>query len=162
MGNASKARARCSAAIVIACAAVAGMSGSAEAGKRTFTILAIEPKGGATIDKEPFPAQPLPTAGGGYVVRQPDQNGRWEVSSYVWQPSQIVVEEGDEVTLEFAGINGKEHPTTISAFGQTFTVKRGALTRVTFLADNIGIFGFVCSAHQPSMNGELIVLPKRK
>jgi hypothetical protein len=145
--------------LLLAGVAMLTTSPSADAAKRTFTILAVEPKGGTTTDKEPFPTEVLP-AGGGYVVRQPDQSGRWEVSGYVWQPSQIVVTEGDEVTLEFVGINGREHPTTLSAFGQTFTVKRGQLTRVTFVASKAGVFGFVCSAHRPSMTGELIVLPK--
>lgn len=134
---------------------------AARADKRTFTVLAIEPKGGTTVDKEPFPAASLP-AGGGYVLSQPDEKTRrWEVSAYVWQPAQIVVNQGDEVTLEFVGINGAAHATTIAAFGQRFTLKRGEVNRVTFTADKAGIFGIVCSTHQPSMSGELIVMPKR-
>lgn len=134
---------------------------AARADKRTFTVLAIEPKGGTTVDKEPFPAAALP-AGGGYVLSQPDEKTRrWEVSAYVWQPAQIVVNQGDEVTLEFVGINGAAHATTIAAFGQRFTLKRGEVNRVTFTADKAGIFGIVCSTHQPSMSGELIVMPKR-
>ena len=35
-----------------------------------------------------------------------EKTRRWEVSAYIWQPSQIIVNEGDEVTLEFVGING--------------------------------------------------------
>jgi plastocyanin len=129
--------------------------------KRFFTVLAVEPKGGATTDKEPFPAGPLPP-GGGYVMAQPNEKTtRWEVSAYVWQPSQIVVNEGDEVTLEFVGINGSAHPTTIAAFGQSFTVKRGQAHRVTFKADKAGIFGIICGTHQPSMSGELIVMAKK-
>lgn len=128
--------------------------------KRSFTILAVEPKGGVTADKEPFPIAPLPT-GGGFVLSPPDaKSQRWEVSAYVWQPSQIIVNQGDEVTLDFVGINGAAHATTIAAFGQTFTVKRGQSTRVTFVADKPGIHGIVCSQHQPSMTGELIVLAK--
>ena len=128
--------------------------------KRSFTILAVEPKGGVTADKEPFPSTPLPT-GGGFVLSPPDaKSQRWEVSAYVWQPSQIIVNQGDEVTLNFVGINGAAHATTIEAFGQTFTVKRGQSTRVTFVANKLGIHGIVCSQHQPSMTGELIVLPK--
>ena len=128
--------------------------------KRTFTILAVEPKGGVTADKEPFPSSPLPT-GGGFVLSPPDaKSQRWEVSAYVWQPSQIIVNQGDEVTLNFVGINGAAHATTIEAFGQTFTVKRGQSTRVTFVADKLGIHGIVCTTHQPSMTGELIVLAK--
>ena len=133
----------------------------AGAEKRFITILAVEPKGGVTTDKEPFPGARLPS-GGGYVISQPDEKtGRWEVSSYVWQPSQIIVREGDEVTLEFVGINGAAHPTTIAAFGQAFTVKRGEAHRVTFKADKAGVFGILCSTHQPSMSGELIVLPRQ-
>jgi len=146
--------------VLILVAAVA-CPAPAWADKRFFTILAIEPKGGATTDKEPFPTTPLPQ-GGGYVIGAPDEKTRrWEVSAYVWHPSQIIVNEGDEVTLEFVGINGASHPTTIAAFGQTFTVKRGYAHRVTFKADKVGIFAITCSTHEPSMSGALIVMPKR-
>lgn len=128
--------------------------------KRTFTILAVEPKGGVTTDKESFPTSPLPP-GGGFVLSPPDaKSQRWEVSAYVWQPSQIIVNHGDEVTLDFVGINGAAHAATIAAFGQTFTVKRGQSTRITFVVDKPGIHGIVCSQHQPSMTGELIVMAK--
>jgi plastocyanin len=134
---------------------------SASAEKRFFTVLAVEPKGGTTVDKEPFPTAALP-AGGGYVIAQPDEKTRrWEVSAYVWLPSQITVTEGDEVTLEFVGINGAAHPTSIAVFGQNFTLTRGQAHRVTFTADKVGIFGITCSTHKPSMSGELVVMPKR-
>jgi hypothetical protein len=132
----------------------------AAAEKRVFTIAAVEPKGNATADKEPFPIEALP-AGGGYVLQQPDQSGRWGVEVYVWQPSQIVVNQGDEVTLDFVGINGHSHPVTISGYGKTFTLKRGHVHRATFVADKAGIFRFYCSAHMPSMTGELVVMAKR-
>ena len=137
------------------------LTNSASAEKRFFTVLAVEPKGGTTVEKEPFPAGQLPP-GGGYVLSQPDEKTRrWEISAYVWQPSQIIVNQGDEVTLEFVGINGAIHPTTISAFGQAFTLKRGEAHRVTFVADKVGSFGVVCSTHRPSMVGEVVVLPRR-
>jgi plastocyanin len=143
----------------LAAATVSAIPASAE--KRFFTVLAVEPKGGTTVDKEPFPAAPLP-AGGGYVMSQPDEKTRrWEVSAYVWQPAQIIVNEGDEVTLEFVGINGATHATTIAAFGQAFTLKRGEAHRVTFTANEVGSFGVVCTTHRPSMVGELVVLPRR-
>ena len=134
---------------------------SASAEKRFFTVLAVEPKGGTTVEKEPFPSGPLPP-GGGYVLSQPDEKTRrWEISAYVWQPTQIIVNQGDEVALEFVGINGAIHPTTIAAFGQAFTLKRGEAHRVTFVADKVGSFGVVCSTHRPSMVGEVVVLPRR-
>jgi plastocyanin len=139
---------------------MAELAGSAEAAgmKRTITMVAIEPKGGTTVDKEPFPSAPLPE-GKGYELTSPDANGRWEVSTYRWQPNQIIVNQGDEVTLEILGINGAEHPTMIEGYDVSFTVKRGELTTVTFTADKAGVFPFRCGTHQPAMVGELIVLP---
>jgi Cupredoxin-like domain len=148
------------AAVVLGIAAVVGGPSAATAEKRFFTIAAIEPEGKATTDKEPFPAEPLPP-GGGYVLDQPRQNGRWGVEVYLWQPSQIIVNEGDEVTLEFVGINSRSHPVTISGYEKTFVLKRGHVHRVTFVADKAGVFPFVCATHRPSMTGELVVLAKK-
>ena len=141
-------------------AALLASSAEAQAPKRFFTIAAVEPKGGTTVDKEPFPVTALPE-GGGYILRKPDQTGRWEVSTYVWQPSQIIVTEGDEVTLEFVGINGAEHPTTIVGYDKSLVLKRGHVIRLEFKADKAGTFPIVCGHHKPSMVGELIVLPKK-
>lgn len=139
-----------------------GTAGSAQAAgmKRTITMVAVEPKGATTADKEPFPSAALPE-GKGYELKPPDANGRWEVSTYRWAPNQIIVNQGDEVTLEILGVNGAEHPTVIDGYNISFTVKRGQLTPVTFTADKAGVFEFRCGIHQPSMVGELIVLPGR-
>lgn len=144
----------------LAAAILTGASVPSEAAKRFFTIAAVEPKGGTTIDKEPFPTAALPD-GGGYVIRKPDTTGRWEVSTYVWQPSQIMVTEGDEVTLEFIGINGAEHPTTIVGYDKALVLKRGHVVKIELKADKPGTFAIVCAHHRPSMVGELIVMPKK-
>jgi hypothetical protein len=135
-------------------------SDPAQAEKRFFVMTAIEPKGGTTVDKEAFPTDPLP-AGGGYVITPPNAAGRWEVSAYVWDPRQIIVNQGDEVTIEFVGINGAHHGTTISGYGKSLVVKRGQVTRVTFVADKAGVFPIVCANHPPSMVAELVVNAKR-
>jgi hypothetical protein len=135
-------------------------TGPASAAKRHFVVTAIEPKGGVNVEKEPFPATPLPE-GGGYVLKKPDDTGRWEVAVYVFDPRQIFVDEGDEVTLEFVGINGASHPVTIEAYGQTFELKRGHVSKVTFVADKPGRHTIICSAHQPTMVSELIVAPRK-
>ena len=145
---------------LVALSAIFGAGDVAQAETRFFTIAAVEPKGGASVSQEAFPTEALP-AGPGYVLKQPDQTGRWEVSTYVWQPSQIIVNEGDEVTLEFVGINGANHPTTIAGYNKTFGLKRGTVNRVTFTADKPGVFHITCATHRPSMVGELIVLPKK-
>ncbi len=143
---------------MVTCFAILPSEALAE--KRFFAVAAVEPKGGVTVDKEPFPPEAMP-GGGGYVLNKPDGNNRWEVSTYLWMPSQIIVNEGDEVTLEFIGINGASHPTTIKGFGKTFVLKRGTVTRVSFVADKVGVFPIECSTHRPSMTAEIIVLPRK-
>jgi plastocyanin len=131
---------------------------AAQAGvKRTITMVAVEAKGGTTVDKESFPTATLPE-GKGYELEAPNAEGRWEVSTYRWDPNQVIVNQGDEVTLEILGVNGAEHPSVIDGYDISFTVKRGQLTTVTFTADKAGVFEIRCGTHQPSMIGELIVL----
>lgn len=147
------------AATTVAAADSRSVHGKASPGKRTITMAAVEPKGGTTVDKEPFPQAALPE-GGGYLLKKPDPSGRWEVSSYRWMPSQIIVQQGDEVTLELIGINGESHPGVIEGYGVSFVVKRGQVSYVTFKADKAGVFRILCDKHHPSMHGELIVLSR--
>ena len=137
--------------------AAAAAPANGDAMKRTITMAAVELKGGTTIDKTPFPTAALPE-GKGYELKSPGEDGRWEVSAYRWEPSQIIVNQGDEVTLEIIGVNGAEHPAVIEGYDISFTVKRGELTTVTFVADKPGVFSLQCGTHLPSMVGELIVL----
>lgn len=127
---------------------------------RTIYVAAIEPKGGAHVDHEPFPDDPLPS-GGGYGLRKPDDKGRWEVSTYRWDPGTIVVNQGDKVTLEIVGINGDEHPFTIEGYWISDVVRRGRITRVNFTADKAGIFKIICRKHAPAMQADLVVLESR-
>lgn len=133
---------------------------TAEPAKRHIVVTAVEPKGGANVEKEKFPETALPE-GGGYVLKKPNDEGRWEIAVYVFDPRQITVDEGDEVTLEFVGINGASHPITIEAYGQTFELKRGQVNKVTFVADKPGRYSIVCATHLPTMVSELIVNPKK-
>jgi len=148
------------AATLLGLATIAVTSGQAQAEKRTFTVAAVEMKGGVTVDKEPFPTDALP-AGAGYVLNKPDQTGRWEVSVYMWTPSQIIVNQDDDVTLEFVGINGANHPTTIAGYDKSFVLKRGQATKISFKADKAGLFAIQCGTHKPSMAAELVVLPRK-
>lgn len=128
--------------------------------ERTIYIAAVEPKGGVHVDHEPFPGTALPD-GGGYAIKKPDEKGRWEVSTYRWDPGTIVVNQGDRVTLEIIGINGKEHPFTIEGYWLNGVVRRGQLTRLTFSADKAGIFKIICRTHSPSMQADLVVLANK-
>jgi plastocyanin len=140
--------------------ATLGSAQTAPSQRRTITMAAVEPRGGTMVEQEPFPTASLPS--GGYVLRPPDATGRWEVSTYRWDPSQVIVNQGDEVTLEIVGINGAAHPTVIEGYNLRFNVKRGEITRVTFRADRAGVFRIDCATHRPSMVGELVVLPRQQ
>ena len=126
---------------------------------RTIYMAAVEPKGGTGVSSEPFPTAALP-GGGGYVLKAPDSTGRWEVSTYQWQPGFIVARQGEQVTLEIIGINGADHVSALPPFVEKFTVKRGQITRVSFTANRAGVFPILCVNHQPSMTGYLTILPR--
>jgi hypothetical protein len=124
--------------------------------RRTIYMATVEPRGTANPD-EVMPTDPLP-AGGGYIVR-PTSDTLWEAVSYRWEPGTLVARQGEEITLEIFGINGRAHDITIEAFGQKGSVARGQLSRITFTPDKTGIFNVVCTIHQPSMTADLVVLP---
>lgn len=148
------------AALAIATGASAQPKASQAPKHRTIYIAAVEPKGGAQVEQEPFPATPLPS-GGGYNLKKPDPKGRWEVSTYRWDPGTIVVNQGDKVTLEILGINGDEHPFTIEGYWISDVVRRGQITRVNFTADKAGIFKIICRKHAPAMQADLVVLESK-
>ena len=125
----------------------------------TIYMEAVEPKGSASVEEEAFPAEALP-AGGGYVLEEPDDEGKWVVETYTWSPDQIVVHEGDTVNLEILGVNGKSHDSSIEGHVDSFVVERGKLTSLSFVAGSPGVYKIICSNHPPAMTAELVVLPR--
>lgn len=121
---------------------------------RTIKLAAYELKGGTQVEKEPFPGGEL---SGGYKLKAPNEDGRWEVEAYRWLPGQIEVNQGDTVTLEIIGINGALHSSYIENYVDDFEVTRGRITTITFVADQAGVFKIVCRTHPESMIGELVV-----
>ena len=132
---------------------------SAQTTGRVIYMAAVEMKGGTQKEKEPYPEAPLPS-GPGYIKTPPNAAGRWEVSTYQWSPGTIVVQQGETVTLEIVGINGDVHPSKIPGIVDSFTVKRGEITRVTFTASKPGLYPIICTKHLPNMQGTLVILPK--
>jgi plastocyanin len=135
--------------------------GVAAAEERIIYMALIEPKGGVTVDKEPYPAGDLPK-GGGYVKTAPDRvSGRWEVSAYQFSPATIVVKQGDRVTIEMIGINGAKHSVHVDKYRPDHVlVKRGEIASLSFTADSPGMFTIHCKEHEPNMQGYLVVLPR--
>jgi plastocyanin len=72
-------------------------------------------KGDAAHPPEAFPTQSLPS-GGGIVMRQPDAEGTWQIRAFVFQPAQLTVYQGDQVTLHFLGVQGPSHTITVACW----------------------------------------------
>lgn len=136
--------------------AACGTASAPAAAKRTIYMTALEYKGSTEVAKEAFPAQAVP-AGGGYILKEP-KDGKWETSTYRWEPGTVVVYQGDDVELQIWGVNGADHPSRIEGYEKAFNVKRGQLTTVSFKADKTGVFRILCDVHNPSMTGTLVVL----
>jgi plastocyanin len=107
---------------------------------------------------EKFPNTTLPT-GSGLVLRPPNKVGAWDMRSFTFAPDQIVVNQGDTVTLHFLGVQGPHHVITVEGVG-TFPLDRGQIHTVSFSADKPGTITYTCHIHVPNMVGQILVLPK--
>ncbi len=137
---------------------LAGWVSTAGAAERVIYMQAMEPKGTTSASKEPFPGKTLPK-GGGYIIKPPNKGGQWQVSTYIFNPTQVIVNKGEKVVLKILGINGSKHTVSIERYAKKpFLIKRGKLTDVSFVADKAGVFRIDCAEHPPSMTGEIIVL----
>ncbi|HXX96990.1 MAG TPA: hypothetical protein VEL11_07745 [Candidatus Bathyarchaeia archaeon] len=105
------------------------------------------------------PANSTIPTGGGFRIVLPNKVGSWDFRSFTFAPDQIVVNQGDKVTLHFIGVLGVHHIITVDGVG-TFSLHRGEIHTVSFIANNPGTINFFCSVHLPNMVGQILVLPK--
>jgi hypothetical protein len=145
-------------------ATVAGTSSLAPA-NRTFWIDTVHLDGTTNIHgdgkhpPEAFPVNATYPKGGGFVLTPPDKNGTWNFRSFTFSTSQIVVYQGDRVTLNFVGVQGPSHMIEVEGIA-TFPLTRGEIHSVTFTADKAGTISYTCHVHMPNMRGEILVLPR--
>ena len=99
----------------------------------------------------------IPT-GGGLRITEPNKVGAWDFRSFMFAPDQIVVNQGDKVTLHFVGVQGVHHLITVDGVG-TFPLLRGQIHTVSFTANNPGTINYYCHIHVPNMIGQVLVLP---
>lgn len=138
------------------------------AGNRLVHMTALEYKGTTNISSEAYPPADesgtlaLDPLGSGYQLKAPDGSGNWQVSTYRFEPGALTVSLLDQVTLEIVGVNGKRHDSRLvspSGVEKSFVVTRGRMTRVTFQANEPGLWKLACSTHVPSMTADIAVLP---
>ena len=78
----------------------------------------------------------IPT-GGGFRITEPNKVGAWDFRSFSFAPDQIVVNQGDKVTLHFIGVQGAHHVIDVQGV-DTFELMRGQIHTVSFVANNPG------------------------
>ena len=98
-------------------------------------------------------------AGGGFRITAPNKIGAWDFRSFTFVPDQIVVNQGDKITLHFIGVQGAHHVVEVQGV-DTFELARGQIHTVSFKANNPGTITYVCHVHLPNMVGQILVLPK--
>jgi plastocyanin len=145
---------------------ISGQTSTASAtSQKTFYIATVHLDGITSIyptsdhPSEPYPNSTLPS-GGGFVIKKIDDMGGWKIRQFMFAPSQVVVNQGDQVTLNFVDVQGPEHMITVDGIAPEFDIHRGEMKTITFTADKVGTINFWCSMHQPNMRGEIVVLPR--
>lgn len=113
----------------------------------------------STHPAEKPPANSTIPAGGGFRLTEPNEVGAWEFRSFTFAPSQIVVNQGDKVTLHFIGVQGAHHVIEVKGV-DTFELKRGQIHTVSFTPNSPGTITYICNVHPPNMVGQILVLPK--
>jgi plastocyanin len=123
-----------------------------------FANLKGIPAGPDPAPPEKFPKSTIP-AGGGVKLTPPDKTGAWKFRVFTFEPSQIVVNQGDKVTLHFADVQGAHYTIAVDGVG-SFPISRGQIHTVSFTADKVGIINYWSPDHMPSVVGQIVVLPR--
>jgi plastocyanin len=123
-----------------------------------FANLKGIPTGPDPAPPEKFPNSTIP-AGGGVKLTPPDKTGAWKFRVFTFEPSQIVVNQGDKVTLHFADVQGAHYTIAVDGVG-SFPISRGQIHTVSFPADKVGIINYWSPDHMPSTVGQIVVLPR--
>jgi hypothetical protein len=134
-------------------------------GPKAFYIATVHLDGNANVEgdaahpPEAFPSTGMPE-GGGLLLSEPDADGDWRIRSFAFHPAQIIVHQGEEVTLNFVGVQGPTHEIAIEGRDDIIELKRGEIRSVTLPAAEPGIIHFASLGRQPSMQGQILVLPR--
>ncbi len=140
-------------------------AGATEPGEQVFHIMTVHldaktnVNGDGSHPPEPFPVSAA-SSSGGLIVRPPNEQGDWSIRSFVFQPSQVVVKQGDIVVLNFVGIQGPSHTISIDGQNEQISLKRGEIKAVRLVAEQLGTIRFVSVGREPTMQGSILVLPR--
>jgi hypothetical protein len=124
----------------------------------------------ATTDQlMPTSANP-PDVSKGYGIEAPDQADQnapqqREVANCMLTREFVTLHQGDTVTLNASVVNGDQRQVLITApDGQVVVPStawyRGRQYRVSFVADQVGLYRLNCVHHTPTVTAAILVLPR--
>lgn len=136
----------------------------------TIFMAALEARGATTTERlVPPPVDPGHLSKG-YGFKSPGEADprspqRWEVSSYLFSPSFVTVQQGDTVTLVVFVVNGDAHEVRLQAPDGAIVappkrLDRGREYRLAFTATLAGTYQFACATHAPTMAASILALPR--
>ena len=158
--------------LLIAAMAIAGCAAQEAASLKAepvvFDVNVIEIKG--ATDGIEAPSVDPASLSSGYKFKPPgeydhENHDKWQVSSYMFSPSELVVAQGTPVTLRTFVLNGDEHvswlvaPDGSKVPGTEITLNRGRQYEIEFTADQAGYYSWECANHSPTMTAKILVLP---
>jgi plastocyanin len=160
----------CSAFVLSLLLTTSGVYAQRTSTTHTISLTAVEFKGSTTTEQLAPPSPNPASLSKGYGYKGPgeaDRNApqRWEVSSYVFTPGFITVQQGDTVILNVFVVNGDHHEVFVTApDGQpavpTTTWQRGRHYQLSFGAEKAGAYQLTCTTHAPTMTAAILVLPR--
>ena len=148
-----------------AAVAPAGAPVALEPGTRHFHVITVHYDGltgltaSAAHPAEAFPAAAMPP-GGGLLLRAPNAEGNWSVRAFVFHPQQIIVQQGDRIALTFVDVQGPAFRIAVDGIAEPIAIRRGETRTVTLTAERAGRIAYRALDQQPSMSGEIVVLPR--
>jgi hypothetical protein len=146
--------------------ALAGLIGTLQPARsdevQDFYIKTVHLDGNTSTKGDPitspsrFPQRPCPWG------RPCPEQARCRGLAFTFEPSQIVVKAGETIRLHFVGVQGTSHQISLEGEGidQKFALERGTMHTVELKPEKAGIIEIECYDHQPSMRGEIVVLPQ--
>ena len=146
-------------------AASAGGAEPGQSAEQVFHVATLHLDGKTNVSAagdhsaEPFPATG-PKNSGGFIVKPPDAKGEWSVRAFAFHPAQVVVWQGDTVSLNFMGVQGPSHTIAVEGQRERLLLRRGEMKTVRFVAEQPGVIRFVSVGREPTMQGSVLVLPR--
>ena len=78
----------------------------------------------------------------------------------IWLPSNLIIQQDDEVELTLINKLDEPHGFKIAAFNIEDVVQPKAQTTIRFTAKTPGAHAYVCHLHPPHIGGQILVLSK--